>query len=194
MTLDGKDLEEMIPEPSWNPLPLLFVRSRTNRFADTMTALIIPAMQAAREAFKRSECMDNMQRLTLALLLYEKEHGSLPEGDWREALGEPATASPVFRCPSHPKLAEGETTYAMIGGVPNPVASPNQILLVEVMQPQKLGEGDGRIPYEKIDGLGSDHPGGFIVGYRSGAVCFISKTVSPEVLQSLLDGTATELP
>jgi hypothetical protein len=67
----------------------------------------------------------------------------------------------------------------MIGGVPNPVASPNQILLVEVMQPQKLGEGDGRIPYEKIDGLGSYHPGGFMVGYRNGAVGWLSAITKP---------------
>jgi hypothetical protein len=95
----------------------------------------------------------------------------------------------------------------MIGDVPNPTNSPNQILLVEVIQPQKFGEGDGRFPHEKadvwgvdqprpddFDGLGSYHPGGLVVGCRSGAVRFISTTVSPEVLQSLLDGTATELP
>jgi hypothetical protein len=210
MTLDGKDLEEIIPKPSWNPLQLLTASGRTNRFVDQMTALLIPAMQASREAFKRIECTDNMQRLTLALLLYEKDHGTLPEGDWREAvkpyLGD--HAEKYFRCPSHPKLAEGETAYVMIGGVPNPIASPNQILLVEVLQPQKLGEGDGRFPYEKADvwrktmqplpddfnGLGSYHPGGLVVGYRSGAVSFMSSSISPEKLQSLLDGTATTLP
>ena len=154
------------------------------------------------------------------LLLYEKEHGSLPDGDWREALKRaggiqeraggisppvlhqesPAGLRPpllVFRCPSHPDLAEDETTYAMIGDVPNLTPSPNQILLVEVFQPQKLGEGDGRIPFEQATfetGLGSHHMGGINVGFRSGAVRFISQTVNSEVWQKLLDGTAETLP
>jgi hypothetical protein len=70
MTVDGSELEEILqPKRSWNPIPLFFKRSRTNRFADSMAALLVPAMQAAREAWRRLECCENMQRLTLALLL-----------------------------------------------------------------------------------------------------------------------------
>jgi hypothetical protein len=211
-TIEGKTIEEVMEQSrSWNPLPLFSVRSRTNRIMNSMMALFIPAMQAAREAWRRVECDENMQRLTLALLLYEKEHDTLPDGDWREAIqpylaphpnplpageGKKVTVA-NFRCPSHRGLAEDETTYAMIGNVPNPVASPNQILLVEVTQPQKLGEGDGRIPLGKADfenALGSNHSGGMNVGMRSGAVRFIAKTIKPEVWQSLLDGTAESLP
>jgi hypothetical protein len=214
-TVDGKELEDLF-KPSWNPLPHFFVHSRSDRFADQMSAEIIPAMQASREAWRRCECAENMQRLTLALLLYEKDHGKLPEGDWREAIrpylaGTPAEEAGVpakyFRCPSH-RLEEGYTAYAMIGDVPDAVSSPMQILLVEVSKPQKLGEGDGRIPYEKakfwrgeswdspkdFDGLGSYHPGTILAGFRSGAVRSLSETMSPEKLQELLDGTATEPP
>ena len=201
-TLDGNTLEEFIELTwnRWNPLPLLFVRSRTIRIMDTKIALTIPALQAGSEAWRRVECIENMQRLTLALLLYEKEHGAIPEDDWREAirpyLGE--NAEKYFRCPSH-GLAQGETNYAMISGVSNPQPTPYQFLLVEVMQPQKLGEGDGRILLEEAkfsqenDGLGSHHTGGINVGLRSGAVLFIVKNTKPEELQSLLDGTATKL-
>ena len=192
---------DQILEPSTrsiNPFPLLFVRSRTNKIMDTLIALFVPAVQAGREAWRRIECLENMQRLTLALLLYEKEHGSLPEGDWREAikpyLGE--EADKYFQCPSH-RLAQGETNYAMIGGVENFLVSPNQILLVEVMQPLKLGEGDGRLPLEKAqfdDGLGSYHLGGMNAGLRSGGMRFISQTIKPEELQGLLDGSAPALP
>jgi len=207
-TVDGKELEDIL-QPSWNPLPLLFVRSRSNRFIDTEASLFIPAMQAAREAWRRCECTENMQRLTLALLLYEKDHGRLPEGDWREAvkpyLGD--NADRYFQCPTH-GLAQGETTYAMIGNVPNAAPSPNQILLVEVFQSQKLGEGDGRLPFDKakfwrqsdghrpddFDGLGSYHPGGISAGFRSGAVRFIAESTNPDELQKLLDGTAEKLP
>jgi hypothetical protein len=219
-TIDGKTLDEYLAEhlePSmsrWNPLPLLFVHSRTKRLVDSYSALFIPALQAAREAERRLECASNMQRLTLALLLYEKDHGNMPEGDWREAirpyLGD--NADRYFQCPTH-GLAEGETNYAMIGGVSNESPTPNQILLVEVFQPQKLGEGDGRIPLEKAklwrkhvmfppniprpddwDGLGSFHTGGVNATHRNGAARFISESINPEFLQSLLDGTATTLP
>jgi len=222
-TVEGKTIEEVMEQSrSWNPLPFFSKRSRTNRIMDMLISLFIPAMQATREAWRRIECAENMQRLTLALLLYEKEHGKLPDGDWREVvkpyLGE--NAEQYFRCPSHRVVdaegkwreLEGTTTYTMVSNIPNPVASPNQILLVEVCQPQKLGEGDGRIPFEKVrvwrplrtlppqypppsdfDGLGSYHPGIIPVGLRSGAVRSLSATIDPDELRNLLDGSAKSL-
>jgi len=201
-TIDGKTLEEFLDpsRQSWNPLPFFAKRNRTERIMDSLIALFIPAVQAAQEAWNRTECAENLQRLTLALLLYEKEHGSLPDGDWREALktadGRQQTAA-EFRCPSHRGLAEDETTYAMVRNVPNAMPSPNQILLVELREPQRLGEGDGRISFEQATfetGIGSNHPGGINVGLRSGAVRFITETINSEVWQSLLDGTADALP
>ena len=192
---DDKMLEKFF-EPSgnpYNPLPLLFTRSRTHRIMNSLMELLVPSVQAGREAWHRIECTENMQRLTLALLLYEIDNGKLPEGDWREAirpyLGE--NADRYFRCPSH-RLAEGETNYAMIGNVPNAIASPQQILVVEIMQPQRLGEGDGRIEFERAQAsrvaireedtdVGSNHPGGINVGLRSGAVRFITQSINPEV-------------
>jgi len=85
----------------------------------------------------------------------------------------------------------------MIGNIPNPVAAPNQILLVEITQPQKLGEGDGRIPLGKADfenALGSNHSGGINAGFRSGAMSFMSKTMDMYHLRRLLRGTAESLP
>ena len=128
------------------------------------------------------------------------DNGKLPEGDWREAvrpyLGE--NADRYFRCPSA-RLAEGETNYAMIGNVPNAIASPQQILIVEVAHPQHLGEGDGHISFEQAmefgqNGLGGGHVGGINVGLRSGAVRFINANINSERWRSLLDGTATTLP
>jgi len=81
--------------------------------------------------------------------------------------------------------------------VPNAVSAPTQVLLVEVCEPQKLGQGDGRISFEQATfetGLGSNHPGGILVGLRSGAVRFITETIKPDELQKLLDGTATAVP
>ena len=146
----------------------------------------IEALPNLREAHNRRQCFENMKLLTLALLLYEKDHGKLPDGDWRIAvkpyLGE--NAERYFRCPSHPGLADGKTTYAMVSGVPNVTPSPTQILLVELREPQRFGEGDGRIPFEQATfetGLGSNHTGGINVGLRSGAVRSMNATINSEV-------------
>jgi len=253
--LPPQEFDAMIREIEIQVQRDLFFRTftatgRGTTFANMFATLFLPAVMAADAARQRIECTENLQRLTLALLLYEKEHGSLPDGDWREALqkpplplgegwgegggtsdmssphpnplpeGEGTGKLPVgegirltgvpekyFRCPSHPGLAEDETIYAMVGGVPNAVPSPTQILLVELREPQKLGEGDGRIPFEQAkygnhpneprpleSALGSNHAGGITIGVRSGAVRFISQTIHSDVWQSLLDGTADALP
>ena len=227
-TLPPQEFEAMVKEIEhqvrWDlGLRFFTAKSRGTAFANMFGALFLPAVLASHEARRRTECVENMQRLTLALLLYEKEHGTLPDGDWREAvkpyLGE--NTEPYFRCPSHRVVdaegkwreLEGTTTYAMVGSVPNPVPSPNQILLMEVCQPQKLGEGDGRIPFEKVrvwrkfrtlppqdpppsefDGLGSYHPGIIPVGMRSGVVRLLPATIEQDKLHSLLDGSAKSLP
>ncbi len=215
--LAGENVDEgILPNRdniSWNPFPMLTVRGRTNRINDVLISLLLPATEAAREAYRRCECMSNMQRLTLALLLYEKDHGGMRGGDWREAV-KPYLGADVdryFHCPTH-RTEPDETTYAMVSGVENPSPTPQQILIIEVYQPQKLVKGDGRFPMEKakfwrrnamnpgelrpndFDGLGSYHTGGINVGLRNGSVRFISETIAPEELDKLLHGTATEFP
>ncbi len=43
-----------------------------------LLALLLPAVNAAREASRRSQCSNNLQRIGLALLEYEAATGSLP--------------------------------------------------------------------------------------------------------------------
>lgn len=189
---------------------LPFVRTRTNMMADTMMGLSMPSFYAGAEAFRRVECSARLQRLTLTLLLYEKDHGKLTADDWRQAVRPylRENADEIFCCPSS-RLAEDETTYALIrhesGIIP---ASPNAMLLVETWPAMNMSEGDGTIPAsvvrqgmrtqpnrgEPMDGVGSFHPGGFQATFRNGAVRFVNKSASPEYLSELIDGTATKLP
>jgi hypothetical protein len=129
------------------PLSFFFVRSRTKYFGDTLTSLNTESIDSIRVSMQRCECSENMQRLTLALLLYEKDHGKLPDNNWpmdiRPYLGN--KAEQYFRCPSS-GLAKGNTSYSLVNGGEN--------LLVET---------------------DSQH-NGYNTSNRNGAVKFITKT------------------
>jgi prepilin-type N-terminal cleavage/methylation domain-containing protein len=45
-----------------------------------LVALLLPAVQAAREAARRSQCQNNMRQLSLGILNYESAHKELPPG------------------------------------------------------------------------------------------------------------------
>jgi prepilin-type N-terminal cleavage/methylation domain-containing protein/prepilin-type processing-associated H-X9-DG protein len=45
-----------------------------------LIALLLPAVQAARSAAQRAQCLNNMKQLGLALVMYETQHKAFPPG------------------------------------------------------------------------------------------------------------------
>jgi prepilin-type N-terminal cleavage/methylation domain-containing protein len=47
-----------------------------------LVALLLPAVQAAREAARKTQCANNLRQLALASLEHEEAHGHLPHSGW----------------------------------------------------------------------------------------------------------------
>lgn len=47
-----------------------------------LVAIILPAVQIAREASRRGACTNNLKQLGTAIVTHESTHGSLPSGGW----------------------------------------------------------------------------------------------------------------
>jgi hypothetical protein len=76
------DMEPRTPSAGstvWWAFSSLFSRNmRSKNFCDSLASLFLPATQALREAKRRHDCTCNLQQITLAMLLYHAEQGTLP--------------------------------------------------------------------------------------------------------------------
>ncbi len=176
------------PSVLWSGVFILTPNGRAEILTDMFFNLLLPAFDAAEEAARRSECVDNVQRLTLAILLYQAEHGKFPDENWAKQIEKYLGKEPekFFRCPSS-TIPDGETRYALVQYGTELPADPDTILLVELAD---------SVPCDKAiisvadvrdrKGIGSSHPGVFNAGFRSGAVRAISTKSTDDEFHPML--------
>ena len=126
---------------------------------------------------RRMDCANNLQRLSLAVLLYQCENGKLPDENWTAQIEKYLGENPkqYFSCPTNPS-PEGQTTYAMIK-YGDKVDSPDVLMFVELTTPVPLDKA-----VVSVDDVfnrrntGSMHRGGMNAAHYSAAVRFLSET------------------
>jgi hypothetical protein len=64
--------------PELRPSLLVSRAARSEIVADTLASLLLPAAGAAQEAERRGQCAENLKRIAVGMLLYERDHGTLP--------------------------------------------------------------------------------------------------------------------
>lgn len=240
---EGKDLVFFRVEVTGNPMQQQLTSVAV---IGILVALLLPAVQAAREAARRNQSMNQMKQFMLALLNYESRRRTFPahaiyskDGkpllSWRVAilpyieeqrlynefhLDEPwdsphnktliARMPKVFENPSL-NVPAGKTVYlgvvgknCIFDGSKNGIGlrqvtdgTSKTIMLVEADADQAVEwtkPADWEFnPKKPIAGLGSAHPGGFLVAFADGSIQFISNAVDPDVLKALLTRNGGEV-
>ncbi len=77
----------------------LLLASRSRRLGQVWTHLCLPSVQAAREGGRRLHCSDNLCRISLAMLRYVCDHGTLPPAYTVDAAGRPLQSWRVLLLP-----------------------------------------------------------------------------------------------
>ena len=117
-----------------------------------LVALLLPAVQAAREAARRAQCTNQIKQLALASLLHVDAHGYFPSGGWGwKWVGDPDRG--------FGKSQSGPWTYSIL-----PYMEHNQIW--------SMGSGVTNVSekWQLLSAMNARQPGGFICPSRRPSV------------------------
>ncbi|MCC7476014.1 MAG: DUF1559 domain-containing protein [Pirellulales bacterium] len=77
-----------------------------------LVALLLPAIQSAREAARRASCVNNLKQVGVALHNYLSSHKTFPPG--RYGCNSAGTSGPPCRCPTGVNLTQGSSTFVLL--------------------------------------------------------------------------------
>jgi len=146
---------------------LMIPGGKNTLMADALTAILAPIMSNQLKRMKHQGSSENMQRLALAILLYQLEHGKMPDENWATQIEKYLGDNPeqYFSAPYNPS-PKGMTIYAMVqygGELPT---SPDTLLLVELSEAVPVNRAvitvDEVLERTRLDEMN--------VAYRSGTV------------------------
>jgi len=87
------------PPPSLDPMGFLSRDTRSRKLGDVLGALFAPTLDALKEAARRAQCAERMHRITLAMLLYQRDHATLPPAYSVDGQGNPLHSWRVLLLP-----------------------------------------------------------------------------------------------
>lgn len=170
---------------------------RGQMYGEIVASLTIPPPEVFEEEFRSFRCRANLKRLTLALRLYQFDHGRLPGEDWIACI-EPYLGKRLQEslcCPLCDNTDKTGSSYAMIRYETMP-ESPNCLLLVELHR---------AVPHEKATvsvedvlnlrvPIGHVHDGGMNIAGLSGAIRFMRhRSVPHEKMRQLVGLSSYEV-
>jgi hypothetical protein len=105
-----------------------------------LVALLLPAVQSARESARRAQCTNHLKQIGLGLLNHESATRRLPSGGWgHNLMGDPDRGShlrqPGGWCYALLPFLEQQSTYEIGHGMPDPQKKAAMTRLLQTVQP-----------------------------------------------------------
>jgi len=134
-----------------------------------LVALLLPAVQAAREAARRTQCKNNLKQIGLASLNFESTHGNMPGGGWGffwvgdpdRGVGPKQPGGWVFQIsPFIEEAAAAQAGAGISGGIMGPVTPKKQAIGQAMGVPLKSFYCPSRRPiqsYPSLDPSGKEN-------------------------------------
>ena len=139
----------------YQAFPLPVPQINVGMEAPVLIALLLPAVQAAREAARRSQCVNNLKQIGLAMHNYHSVNNSLPGAAIVDKQGKPLLSWRVAILP----YIEQEPLYRKFK-LDEPWDSPNNKELIQYMPttyacPSKIPGEPGKTSYQVFSGPGA---------------------------------------